>query len=215
MDPATKRFRHTCLLLATACLVLAAGRLQAGESPWYVAARFGESSAEAQLGQRHPQRVDDEASTASIELGHEVNRYLAVEAGYHDLGSHAGVGSPCRQNSDCFIERLAALGLCAEGFDCTEIAILIDVEISGLSLALVPRLPLGERLSLRGKLGILSWDGEVTAASLGTIERFSGENLVAGVGLEYSFPSGLGILAQHEELDLDGGATSIGMRWRF
>lgn len=204
------------IALALACLVLAGGRLWADESPWYVAARFGEASAEAQFGTRHPKLVDDEASSAAVELGYEINRYLAVEAGYQDLGSQAGWGSPCLQTDDACIERLATLGLCAVGFECTEVLVALDAEISGLSLALVPRLPLGDRLSLRGKVGLMAWDSDVsTRTDFGPDERFSGEDLLLGVGLHYRFPNGLGVLLQHEQLDLDAGSSSLGLSWGF
>ena len=146
MTPQMKS-RRVWIVLGTVCLVLAGGRLWASESPWYVAARLGESSAEARFGSRHPKWVDDEASAVAVEVGYEVNRYLAVEAGVHDLGNHQGFGSPCRQTDDACIERLATLGLCAEGFECTEVLTALDAEIEGLSLALVPSWPLGDRVS--------------------------------------------------------------------
>lgn len=214
MSPRTKHHRlSTGLVLA--CLVLSGGQLWAEDSPWYVAARFGESSAEAQFGERHPKWVDDEGGTAAFDVGYEVNRYLAVEAGYHDLGSHGGWGSPCRQTDDACIERLAALELCGEGFECAEILTAVDAELSGFSLALVPSWPFGDRVSLRGKVGLIAWDGDVAAPGFGVSESFSGEELLAGVGVQYSFPGGLGVLLQHEELDLDVGATSLGVSWRF
>jgi hypothetical protein len=214
MSPQQAQFRLRIVLLM-ALLVLGGGRLWAGESSWYVTARFGASSAETDLGARNTKQIDDEAGAAAVEIGYEVNRYLAVEAGYQNLGSHAGRGVPCLQTDDRCLERLATLGLCAQGFDCTEVLTALDADFSGLSLALVPSWPVNDRFSLQGKVGLISWDGDVTAPVFGTTERFSGEDLLAGLGVEYSFPSGLGILAQHEELDLDVGATSLGIRWRF
>lgn len=214
MTPQTKT-RRVWTVVGAVCLVLAGGRLCAADSPWYVAARFGEASAEARFGTRHPKRVDDKAGSAAAELGYRVNRYVAVEAGYHDLGSHTGFGSPCLQTDDACIERLAGLGLCVEGFECTEVLTALDAEISGFSLALVPSWALGERLSLRGKVGLLAWDSNVSTRGFGQPESFSGEEIVAGIGLQYSLPSGLGVLLQHEELDLDLGVTSLGLSWEF
>jgi len=214
MTPQTK-LRRVWTVLGAVCLVLAGGRLRAEESPWYVAARLGEASIEAQFGARHAKAIDDEAGSAAVDVGYRVNRYLAVEAGYLDLGSHAGRGSPCLQTDDACIERLAALGLCVEGFECTEVVAALEAEISGLSLALVPSWPIGERLSLRGKVGLMAWDADVAARGFGVEERFSSEELLTGVGLEYQFPGGLGILLQHEEVDLDASSTSLGLSWRF
>ncbi len=214
MSPPNRQFRFWTVL-STAFLVLGGGQLWAEESPWYVAARFGESSVDAQLGARFTQQINDEAGTAAVDVGYEINRYLAVEAGYQDLGSHAGFGSPCRQTDDNCPELLATFDLCAEGFACTEVLAALDAEISGFSLALVPSLPLGDRVSLRGKVGMIAWDGDVAAPSFGFRDDFSGEELLTGIGLEYSFPTGLGLLLQHEEMDFDVGATSFGLSWRF
>jgi hypothetical protein len=212
--------RNGCVRFSTViglvCLVLAGGQAWADDSPWYVATRFGESSAEVQFGSRHAKWVDDEANTMAVDLGYEVNRYLAIEAGYLDLGSHGGWGSVCRQSDEACIERLITFGLCIEGSECSpEVLAAQEAEISGFSLALVPGWPLGERFALRGKLGLIAWDSDVTALGFGVTERFSGEELLTGIGLEYSLPSGLGVLLEHEELDLDASSTSLGLSWRF
>ena len=214
MSPPNRQFRFRTVLLMI-FLVLGGGRLWAEESPWYVAVRLGKSSADAQLGARFPQRIDDQAGGAAVDVGYEVNGYLAVEAGYQDMGSHAGFGSPCRQTDDACPELLATFDLCAEGFACTEVLAALEAEISGFSLALVPSLPLGDRFSVRGKLGLFAWDADLAAARFGFSETFSGEEVLAGVGVEYSFPTGLGLLIQHEEMNLDVGATSLGLSWRF
>lgn len=212
-------------VIGFAGLVLAGGQAWAGESPWYVAARLGDAAVNARLGSQHPKRLDDQAGAGAVEVGYAVNRYLAVEFGYQDLGSHAGVGSACRQGDDVCIERLATLGLCVEGFDCTLAVAELEGDVDGFSLALVPSWPLGERLSLRGKVGVIAWDADV-AARRGSVfaasgsptirngELFSGRDLLAGLGLHYSFPNGLGLLLQFETFDL-AGTTSLGVSWRF
>ncbi len=202
--------------LAIACLVLVVGRVSAADSPWFVGAKLGQAHSEARFGARHPQSIDDEAETGALEGGYILNRYLAVQVGYHDLGSYRGVGSPCPQNVDSCIERLAALGLCVEDSECAEIAILIAGELSGFSVALVPSWPLGNRFTVQGKVGLLSWRADIIGSGgFGRIEGFSGEDVLAGLGLRYDVSRRLGLLIEYEEVDLDLSSTSIGMRWRF
>jgi hypothetical protein len=210
-----RKLRRVWTVLGVVCLVLAGGQLWAGESPWYVNARFGESSADAQFGSQHPKWIDDEASAVVVEAGYEVNRFLAVEGGFHDLGGLHGWGSPCRQSGEDCIQRLASFGLCVEGFECAQVMTDLDAEIAGFSLALVPSWPLGNRLSLRGKVGLMAWDGDVSAPQFRETESFSGEDLLTGIGLQFSLPTGLGILLQHEEIDLDASSTSLGLSWHF
>ena len=225
--PMTSYRRHARLsiVIAFAGLVLAGGQAQAGDSPWYAAVRLGDAGVDTLLGARHPKRIDDRDTALAIDVGYTINRFLAVELGYQDLGNHGGFGSPCLQTDDACIERLAALGLCAEGTECTEVLVTLGAAVDGLSLALVPSWPISERLSLRGKAGLIAWDADVAVetgfvlagASRTTAngELFSDRDLLAGVGLQYSFPNGLGVLIQHESFDLDAETTSLGLSWRF
>jgi hypothetical protein len=102
-----RKLRRGWTVLGAVCLVLAGGQLWADESPWYVAARFGESSTEAQFGSRHPKQIDDEAGAVAVGAGYEVNRYLAVEAGFHDLGRTSTLRSPASRCPWCRAGRLA------------------------------------------------------------------------------------------------------------
>lgn len=197
-------------------VLLALGSMAyAGDSPWYVVASVGESDAEARFGSRHPKRIADDQEAVALAVGYAVRPWLSVEGGYHDLGTHRGFGSPCRESDDACIERLAQLNLCIEGFDCTEVSTNLDADVSGLSLAAVPRWPVTEELSVFGTVGVMAWDSEVEAPSFGRIGDFSGEDLLLGVGLRYDLPSGLGLAAQYAELDLDIRWTSFGLAWRF
>lgn len=224
-----RRFaRTTCIpsVIAFAALVLATGQLWAGDSPWYAAARFGESRVDAELGSRQPRRFDDSDAATAVEVGYTLNRHLAVELGYQHLGSHAGFGSPCPQSVDSCVERLAALELCAEGFDCARAVNTLSADVDGVSLALVPSWPLTRGLSLRAKAGLIAWDTDVvvergflvpasTSRTTARGELFSDRDLIAGLGLRYDFPSGLGLLLQHETFQLDAETTSLGLSWRF
>lgn len=205
-------------------LVLFGVQLWADESPWYVAARLGDAAVDARLGSRG-WRIDDENTATAVEVGYTINRHLAVEVGYQDLGRHAGFVSACPPGADVCIQRLASLGLCVEGFDCTQVFESLEAEVDGVSLALLPIWPISERFSLRGKAGLIAWDADVsvergaitTSASRLTPngELFSSRDLLAGVGAHYSFPSGLGLLLMHETFDLEARTTSLGVSWRF
>lgn len=218
--------RRIPAVIAFVGLVLAGGQLPADDSPWYVAARFGDADVEARLGSQPVRRIDGEDGAAAVEVGYALNRHLAVEFGYQDLGRHTGTGSPCTPADEVCIQRLASLGLCVEGFSCTEVYPALEADVDGFSLALVPSLPIGKRLSLRGKAGVIAWDTDVVVAGGSIVpasgsrttrdgELFSSRDLLAGVGVQYSFPSGLGVLLQHETFDLDAETTSLGVSWRF
>ncbi len=184
--------------------------LIAGDSPWYVAGRFGQVASERNLGPANfGWTVDDEDVAASVEVGYGLHRHLAVQAGYHDLGSHRGTPRPCPPTDPC------PLSLAA-----TEAGLLlplpeVQAELSGYSLALVPRWPVGERVSLYGKVGYIEWDAEVTRPSDGRpVDDFSAGELLLGAGARYEFSSGLGLLLELEDFEL-ARVVSVGASWRF
>ena len=62
----------------------------------------------------------------------------------------------------------------------------------------------------------MAWDSEVRGPlDFGPIESFTGEDLLLGIGLEYGFSSGLGLLLEYSELDLDVSTTALGVSWNF
>lgn len=211
--------RHVSAFLFIA-LLLGATQLSAGESRWYVESRLGQTDLEAQFGTRWPKFFDGEHAGASIEAGYSLNRYLGVQVGYHDLGEYTGFGVPCREDEDiCF----ATLGdtlassteLCAD-LPCDFAPVALSAEVSGLSLSVVPRYPFNDRVSVYGKLGVIDWDSDVAEVfDSRPIQRYSDRDLLTGIGVQYTFPKGLGILAEYQHLDLDAGSTSLGASWRF
>ncbi|MEZ5333579.1 MAG: porin family protein [Thermoanaerobaculia bacterium] len=187
-----------------AVLTLGALPARAGDSPWFARAKFGQADVDAAFGEPvFGRRVDDEDGTAAVELGYRFGPHLAIQAGYHDLGEYEGLELPCPLAQPCP--------------DLDEIPFrLSTVELTGVSLSLVPRLPLGERFSLFGTIGVIDWNADIVADTGGdTIDSFDGQDLLAGVGLGYDLPSGLGFQLELEGFELDAVALTAGVGWRF
>lgn len=207
-------------LLAVAVLAGAAA-LQAGDRAWYVEAKAGPASLDARFGVRSPKTFDDDDTSRAVELGYSVNRYLAIQAGFHDLGEFAGGGSPCPEAAPFCIERLAldTLGLCVEGRECLQVFAPVSAEVTGYSLSAIPRWPVGDRLWLFGRVGVLDWETDIshTGSSFGggRLDSFSDQGLLTGLGVRYAFPKGLGVLLEYQRLDLDFGTANLGVSYRF
>ncbi|MEE8524173.1 MAG: outer membrane beta-barrel protein [Thermoanaerobaculia bacterium] len=227
MSHTTQRCLRFGLVLVT-ILGLAASELSAGESRWYLETKLGQSEFEGTLGFRHAKFFDDSDSAASLAVGYTVNRYLAVEIGYHDLGEHGGFGSPCAENEEiCPATALPPgaehpLALCVEG--ATDpicgfyplVATPVTADVTGLSFAVVPRYPFNDRFSVYGKVGVIDWDADVSEAFSGrAVDSFSDRDLLTAVGLQYTFPIGFGVLAEYQQLDFDVSSTSLGASYRF
>lgn len=214
----TLRFaRLRCLTFAAAGLWLAVPGASAANSPWYLQARAGEANLAAGFGRHLTKTFDSDESAYSFEVGYQVNRYLAIQAGLHDLGKHTGLGSPCAEDASGCIERLASeFGLCVQGRQCLEILVPVGGEVTGTSLSVVPRWPITDRLSVAGKLGWMAWETEITGLFYsGDRETFSDDDLLTGLAVHYAFPNGLGLLLEYESLDLDLDVASAGLSWRF
>lgn len=197
-------------VLVAAPLLLIAGPLGADATGWYVELRHGPTSLDANLGSGLLQGrfVNDEADASSAEVGYRLNKYLGLQAGYHDLGTYQGrsAGPACPQDArDC--------PLILESFP-------FEADFSGWSLAAVPAWPWNDRFALYGKLGALAWEGDLdnfapAPLRLWVSERYSGTDLLTAVGARYRFAGGFGVLVEHQQLDLDLESTSLGVSWKF
>ncbi len=219
----SRSFGSPALLAALVAfaIVAGAGALQAGDRAWYVEAKAGPASLDARYGALAPKVFDDDDAARAVEVGYSVNRYLAIQAGVHDLGEYSGGGSPCPERSPVCIERLARefLGLCIEGRECLQVFAPVSAEVSGYSLSAIPRWPVGERLWLFGRVGVLDWETDIshTGSSFGggRLDSFSDQGVLTGLGVRYAFPKGLGVLLEYQRLDLDFGTANLGVSYRF
>lgn len=202
------KHQYPRLLLASVVLfLLATAPPAAGESRWFLNGKVGSASLDRQFGTRSPTSFEGSDETGSVEVGYVLNRYLAVQGGYHDLGSYGGLGSPCPEDAEvCPLYLEPSLPFAA---------VPMTADVSGLSLTLVPRWPVYQHFSLYGKVGVIDWDTEVTGLGFGHINSYSDRDLLTGVGAQYDFRKGLGVLVEYQRMRLDHGSASVGASWRF
>lgn len=201
-------FRSNLVSLATAIALLAIGLagspVAADDSRWYLDGQVGQSSYQTKIDGAH-WVFDDDDRSATFEVGFIVNPYLAIEAGYHDLGTFDGRGSAC-----------------ARGVPCVDLDFLVDVvaDVSGLSLAAVPTYPINDRLSVYAKVGLIDWTvdvslGEGALLLRGQIDSLSGQDLLVAAGARYEFGRGFGLAIEHQEYDFDVQSTVLGLSYSF
>ena len=94
------------------------------------------------------------------------------------------------------------------------------MELSGVSVSALGAVPIGERFSIFGKIGLFMWDAEArdTTGGLPFSASDEGTDLAFGVGLGYHFTPHLGVRAEWEMLttdDADSSLLSVGLLWRF
>jgi OOP family OmpA-OmpF porin len=197
-----KLLKQVGALSAIACALLASQAASAADAPfvnpdwanhaWYIGGAIGASqatidearirSALASNGSSVTAFAADEKHTVAYKVfgGKQLNRYLAVEAGYFDLG-HFGFDAA---TSDGTLSGVA--------------------KMRGVNVDLVAQIPMGERFSLLGRVGAqhmttkTSFRGNrlnaVTAPEAS--ERKTGLKL--GLGLEYKFSEAAAVRAEVE-----------------
>jgi OOP family OmpA-OmpF porin len=197
-----KLLKQAGALSAIACAMLASQGARAADEPfvnpewanhaWYVGAGIGAS--QASIDEERIRRAlvsngssvtafgKDEKHTVAYKVfgGKQLNRYLALEAGYFDLGN---------------------FGFNATTSDGTLAGV---TKMSGINLDLVAQIPLSERFSLLGRLGAqrittkTSFSGNrlnaVTAPEASA--RKGGHKL--GLGMEYKFSEAAALRAEVE-----------------
>jgi len=149
---------------------------------------------------------DDRDAGYKIFGGYQFNRYFAVEGGYFDLGKFG----------------FAATTVPAGTLNGT-------IALKGVNLDLVARLPLTDKFSVFGRVGVnhaqardnFSGTGAVVVTNPNPRERDT--NLKFGAGLQYDFTEALGMRAEIERYRIndavgnkgDVDLASIGLIYRF
>lgn len=209
--------RHPKLAaLAVSAIVLGGSGAAAGDQGPYVGGSLGETTFQHEaanfddgsLGRSGG--VDDSDSGWKLFGGYQFNKHLAVEYGYtvlnKDVDSETTFFGATSDGSGSF----AAGG------------VGIDIhEPRAAFTAAVGILPIGEKLSLFGKVGVQIWEVELTTFDSSGIreEDESGVDPMIGIGLNYRIAGRWGVRAEFERfmnvIDDDIDLVSIGLTYRF
>jgi OOP family OmpA-OmpF porin len=210
-----------------------AGTASAAEEGWYIVGFAGEASAQninqGELDQNTSDvfgsvgltivdatsTLDDSDTAFGLAGGYQVNPNFAAELAWVDLGEIS----------------YAANGTVTDGVDTFDAGLGIDQSTSGPVFSILGIVPIGERFSVFGRLGIalmsvdadatVSLDGESASDGVSTDRS----NLMYGIGGEFSLNRAFGIRLgwdryaevgsedQAGEVDID--VISLGLRYNF
>jgi OOP family OmpA-OmpF porin len=210
-----------------------AGTASAAEEGWYIVGFAGEASTQninqGELDQNTSDvfgsvgltivdatsTLDDSDTAFGLAGGYQVNPNFAAELAWVDLGEIS----------------YAANGTVTDGVDTFDAGLGIDQSTSGPVFSILGIVPIGERFSVFGRLGIalmsvdadatVSLDGESASDGVSTDRS----NLMYGIGGEFSLNRAFGIRLgwdryaevgsedQAGEVDID--VISLGLRYNF
>jgi len=181
---------------------------QAGNgTAWYAGASLGQAQADVDCS--GTTSCDDKDSTWKLFAGYQINRNFSVELGYSDLGAVTA-------STPSFVL-----------FPFVIPAANLKIESTVWELVGIGSLPVAERFSIFGKLGLYRADTDVAVdfgASGSTSQSDSNTDLTFGVGLRYDFTRNFGVRAEWQRyMDVSAGdfdksdvdAMSLGVVWTF
>jgi hypothetical protein len=194
-----RRSLLTTLFLGMATLV-AVPAAEAG--PFYVFGKLGNTGTSVDVETAFPNLVDGDDNSASYGIGFKMGRNMAFQAEYHDLGKVPGIGSACP----------------IEDPVCIPEALPVEVDSSAISLSMVPHVLLTRRIRLYGKLGVISWDSDISVVGElagDFLAQRKDEEVVYGAGLRLEMPGPFGVFAEYERIADTFDTVAIGATWGF
>lgn len=212
------KLAHVSKVLGLFLLAAAASQFAtAKDSGWYIGGNVGQSYAEIDEDRITSSLLDSGFTTTAFDDdeedtgyklfgGYQFNRNFAIEGGYFDLGEF--------------------------GFTATTLpAGTLDgrIEVAGWNLDLVGVIPLTERFSAFGRLGVQYADAEDQFGGTGSVNvsnpnpEESDTNYKAGLGLQYALSRSVGVRLEVERYrindavgnDGDIDLLSLGLVYRF
>ena len=212
-----KLARASGKLSLVALAVIASPFALADDAGWYVGANVGASRATIDdaritsglLGNGFsaaPITNDDSSTGYKLYGGYRLNRYIAVEGGYFDLGDF--------------------------GFKATTVpagTLTGNIKLRGLNLDLVGTLPITDKFSVFGRIGANYTQARDTFSAAGAVNVLDPNpstrdtNLKVGLGLEYAFNDSLAMRAELERYRINDAVgnkgdidlASVGLVYRF
>ena len=172
---------------------LATGSISAWAQNAYFGLGFGQASLDIAPCGFDISCTSDESDTAiKVFGGVKFNPNLAVEAAFIYGGEYSQSGTD------------SSLGTATA-----------NIEVRGINLAVLGFLPVSERFSLQGKVGLFIWDMDVTVRSI-TFAPFgyssfpeSGTDPMFGIGGTINISKQIGILVEYETfLDVGNAGTT-------
>jgi len=103
--------------------------------------------------------AEDSDVAGRVYVGYQFNDYLSVEGGYHDLGAIDSMVGNCSSPAS------------------------VDPSVDGLSVSVLGRVPVSEKVSVIGRAGAMFWNMDVDASSSAPAVSDDGVSPLAGVGM--------------------------------
>lgn len=187
--------------------------VHAADTGFYIGGSFGQSKVSdfsssdinselASIGITATSTTDDKDTGWKAFAGYRIMKYLAVEGAYANLG----------EVSANIISTAPVAGTAN-----------VQVENEAWTISALGILPLNDKFSLFGRLGLNVWNIDASASGTGSggatySDSDDGTGVVYGLGAAYNLTPNLSLRAEWERYDFDGSDldfVSAGLGWSF
>lgn len=190
--------RISFAIIGLASAMAFAGPALAQDTGFYAGIHIGQASAKDGCEGAGALGVscDDEDTAFKILGGYQFNKNFAVELGYTDFGEVSGGGAVGNFSTEATAFELVAVGM----------------------------MPLADRFSVYGKIGMYRADVDASGTGIFGSVSESNTDLTFAVGVRYDFTRNLGVRAEWQKYqDVGGGdisesdvdVLSVGVIWKF
>jgi OOP family OmpA-OmpF porin len=167
----------------------------AAQNDWYIGAGYGSSSVDTGIT-AVTASLDEEDTGFRLFAGLKLNKNISIEGFYADLGESSLTGN----TGDTFI-----IDGVLYGFLVDNAAITAKAKVFGFNGLFA--LPLNDRFSLFGKLGLANWQYDATVSGSGIASgSFSddGTDFFYGAGASYAINNDWSVRGEYNLYDFDG-----------
>jgi OOP family OmpA-OmpF porin len=175
------------ILLATALIAGMASQAAMADSAFYVGGSVGQT--EIDYAAFPGLTVTDDSDTSwKLFAGYNFNKNVALEFAYQDLGDST--------------------------VDLSGVPVSVDGD--AVSLAVLGKLPLGEKAEVFAKLGVARLDANVDAAGIGSVSD-SESDVLYGLGFNYNVTDTVDVRLEWERMDFEDqiDTVSLGVSYHF
>lgn len=180
--------------LAATLLAAALPTTAAAGGPLYITGAILNAATSIDVQTEFQRLIDDDGEGKSFGIGFHIGKHLAIEGTYYDLGI-------AQQLSICSDPEMPCVALVAPAM----------VDSTAITVSVLPHWPLTKHLSIYGRLGIATWESDVTEAFAGTTSRnISDEEFIFGAGIRLEVLGPLGAFAEVSRIADTFEAVSLG-----
>jgi opacity protein-like surface antigen len=153
--------------------------------PLYATGAILNASTDINVKDGFERLFDDDDDGWSLGVGFHISEHLAIEGTYYDLGSAEELSICSNPEVLCIVPPAELLIPPA------------TVDSTAITISVLPQWPLTEHFSIYGRLGIATWESDVTQAFAGTrLDTIDDEEFILGAGVRFEILGPLGAFAE-------------------